>query len=170
MSVRARGRGGRSGSGLKLPAGLWLALGLAVLTGCYRYLPPQVAPEPGDRVRIELNDQGRVQLANAIGPEIGRIEGVLDSESDSAVVLRVAQVWGEYGGLTKWEGERVSFSKAYIRDMRERKLSTARTVVAVAALTVGVVTFVLTRNLLGFGETSSGPNPGGGGGGSGGSQ
>jgi hypothetical protein len=169
VSGSGGGGGLRSRSALRRPVRLWLALGMAVLPGCYRYLPPQATPEPGERVRIELNDLGRLRMADSLGPEAGRVEGVLESKSDSLVVLRVAQVWGEYGGLAKWDGERVSFRQEYIRDMRERRFSPTRTVIVAVAVTAGLVTFVVTRNFLGFGSVFGGGG-GGGGGGSGGTQ
>lgn len=139
----------------------WLALAPVALPGCYRYGPLQAVPEPGEQVQIELSDAGRVRMVSSVGSEIGRVDGVLESKSDSSLVVRVSQTWGEYGGLTRWDGERVTFRPEYIRTLRERRFSTTRTVILVATLSAGFVVFIATRSLLGFGSESQPPAGGG---------
>lgn len=140
-----------------------LALAPAVLPACYHYVPLQSDPAPGIGVEVELNDLGRVDMQNAVGPEAGTIQGVIESRSDTGFVVSVTQVTGEYGGITKWGGERVAIRPEYVRSMRERQFSTSRTVIASVAAGGAVVVFALTRSLLGFGGKPSTP-PGGGGG------
>ncbi len=142
----------------------WLALAPFVLSGCYTYVPLRTtaSPEPGDRIQIELNDAGRVGMTDAIGPEVGKVEGTLESASDSEVVLRVGQVWGEYGGVSRWEGERVAFKQAYIRSLNERRFSALRTAIVATLVSGGIVAFIATRSLLGIG-TEPGQTGGSGG-------
>jgi hypothetical protein len=139
----------------------WLAVATVALPGCYKYTALQAAAQPGVQVQIELNDAGRVGMASSVGPEIGRVDGVLESSSDSSLVVRVSQTWGEYGGLTRWDGERVAFRPEYIRTLRERRFSTTRTAILAATVSAGVVAFLATRNLLGFGSESQPPSNGG---------
>jgi hypothetical protein len=141
----------------RLARGL-LALAPAVLPACYHYVPLRSAAEPGVQVQVELNDLGRVGLTDAVGPEAGKIDGVLESSSDSGMVVRVAQIEGEYGGVTRWEGERVAIRQEFIRTLRRREFSATRTAVVAAAAGAGIVVFVTTRNLLGIGGSSSNNN------------
>lgn len=142
----------------------WLALAPFMLSGCYSFVPLSTAasPEPGQQIQIELNDAGRVGMVNALGPEVAKVEGALESASDSQVVIKVAQVWGEYGGASRWEGEQVAFKQEYIRTVRERRFSTTRTAILAASVGAGVVAFIATRNLLGIG-IDPGPTSGSGG-------
>jgi hypothetical protein len=72
--------------------------------------------------------------------------------------MRVSQVLGEYGGVTKWEGELVSIRPEYVRSLRERKFSATRTAVLAVAASAGLVAFVATRDLLGLGGSPSSNN------------
>jgi hypothetical protein len=134
------------------------ALASAALPACYHYVPIQAAPEPGVQVEVELNDAGRVGMVGAVGAEIGSIQGVLESRSDTGLVVRVAQVLGEFGGVTRWEGEAVAIRPGYVRSLRERRFSATRTAVLAAAAGAGFVVFVVSRNLLGFGGAPSSTN------------
>lgn len=152
---------------LRRPGPKWLmVLTPFVLLGCYSYVPLRTAasPEPGEHVQIELNDAGRVGMADALGPEMAKVEGTLESASDSQLVVKVAQVWGEYGGVSRWEGERVAFKPEYIRTLGERRFSPVRTAILAATVGAGAVAFIATRDLLGigFGPGSSGNSGGSG--------
>lgn len=138
-----------------------LALAPAVLPACYHYVPLQSDPAPGIGVEVELNDLGRVEMQSAVGPEAGSIQGVIESRSDTGFVVSVTQVTGEYGGITKWGGERVAVRPEYVRSMRERQFSTTRTVIASVAAGGAVVAFALTRSLLGIGGKPSSSGNGG---------
>ncbi len=143
-----------------------MALASFLLSGCYTYVPvfSAAAPQPGEQIQIELSDAGRVGMTEALGPEVGKVQGTLVSASDSDVVMKVGQVWGEYGGVSRWEGEQVAFRTPYIRSLRQRRFSTVKTAVATALIGAGVVAFIATRNLLGIGtapgETGSGSGTG----------
>ena len=132
-----------------------LALAPVALPACYHYVATETALDRGVQVEVELNDAGRVGMTNAVGPEIGSIQGVVDSRSDSGMVVRVAQVLGEYGGVTRWEGELVAIKPDYIRSVRERRFSATRTAVLAVAASAGFVAFVVTRDLLGIGGSAS---------------
>jgi hypothetical protein len=143
-----------------------LALAPAALPACYHYIPLQSSPAPGIEIQVELNDLGRVGMAEAVGPGVRKIEGLLESSADSGSVIRVARVEGEDGVVTRWEGERVAIKAQYIRTVRERRFSAGRTAIAAAIVTAGATAFVFTRDLLGSGNSPShGPGDTGAGGG-----
>ncbi len=144
--------------------GCLLALAPAVVPGCYYYVPMQSAPAPGVAVEVQLNDTGRVGMASAVGPEAGSIQGVVASNTDTGFVVLVSKVLGEYGGVAKWEGEAVSIRPEYVRSMRERKFSKARTALVAIVATAGFVAFAASRNLLGLGGAASSSDSTGGGG------
>jgi hypothetical protein len=159
----AKGRGSVVRMMLRRLAWGGLSLAPAVLPACYHYVPVESAPSPGVGVEVELNDVGRVGMESAVGPEVGVIQGVLESRSDTDLVVRVTQTLGEYGGVTRWEGERVAIRPDYVRTMRQRRFSTTRTVVVATAAGAGLLAFALTRDLLGFGGAPSSSTPTGGG-------
>jgi hypothetical protein len=136
----------------RVPLGLFL---VPLLAGCYvnrPYAELRPEPAPGTRLVIELTDAGRVAMAPQVGPDIGRVEGALVQRSDSQYVLGVAKVFGLYGTLQKWEGERMAFPTAYVRRLYERRLSLGRTVALAGGAAVAFVTFALTTSLLGSGN------------------
>jgi hypothetical protein len=155
VSAGVKGRGWGVRMMLRRLARGSLALAPAVLPACYHYVPVESSPAPGVRVEVQLNDAGRVGMESAVGPEVGTIQGVLESSSDTGFVVRLTQVWGEYGGVTKWEGEPVAIRPNYVRSMRERRFSTTRTVIVATATGAGFLAFALTRDLLGFGAAPS---------------
>ena len=137
---------------------LWTLVIVPALVGCYSYVPlggtrPETAP--GARVAIELTDEGRVGMAPQVGPEADRIEGKVLAQSDSAYELGVSMLIGLYGAESKWSGEKVAVRKEYVRRLTVRRFSAWRTAVAVGSVSAAVLTFVLTRSLLGGG---SGPD------------
>jgi hypothetical protein len=128
-----------------------LALAPAAAAGCYSYVPLDSAPAPGIGVQVDLNDVGRVDLASAVGPDVNSLIGVIESTSDTGFVVRVAQVVGEYGGVTRWEGERIAIKPSDVRSIGARRFSVGRTAVATALAGAGFVAFVMSENLSGAG-------------------
>jgi hypothetical protein len=109
-------------------------------------------------VVFELNDRGRHELQNNIGPEVASIEGTLRSATDSQFVLSVIAVKGIYGSYSKWTGEQVTIRPEHVRYVRERRYSSGRTFALAGAVASGTLAFIVTRGLLG-GATP--PDPGG---------
>jgi hypothetical protein len=139
----------RSASALCLSA-------LAGLTaGCYAYIPPSTTPAPGTVVALDLNDRGRVALGDSIGASADRIEGLLESSSDSSYVLRVKSVRYTNGETNRWTNEPLSVRTDLVRHLTERRLSRQRTMIAVGGTAALVLGFALTRDIFGIG----GPEP-----------
>lgn len=145
-------------------SGLGVVLLAALVAGCYEYTPVVTAPAPGSTLALDLNDQGRVGMRSAIGPEIARVEGALVGASDSVYELRVSQTLGLYGVRSRWGGEAVSLPREYVGVVSEKRLSRQRTFVAVLGGVAAAMAFVMTRDLFGLGGEKGNTVPGGGGG------
>jgi len=145
-------------------AGAWMvrplargcfALALAALPACYHYVPLESAPAPGVSVEVTLNDAGRVGMTNSVGSEVGAIQGIVKSRSDSGLVVSVQKVLGEYGGVSQWEGELVAIRPEYVRTIGERQFSATRTAMLAVVAGAGAIAFIASRNLLGLGGAPS---------------
>ena len=130
--------------------GVMMAASPVMLGGCYQYTYPTSAPVPGDRVSLELNDQGRAALAEHVGPGIARVEGWLTSVEDSAYTLRVERTIGVTGATVPWNGELAVIGKGFVGVTRDKQFSMSRTIALTGALAAGFV-MVATR---GFGLAS----------------
>jgi hypothetical protein len=145
------------------PRAATAALAAAALAGCYTYVPLQQAPaRPAPPLDFELDDAGRQVLADQIGPESAHVEGRLLQTTDGAFMVSVSQVVTTRGQVFHWNGERVALPQQYVRQVRERRFSARRTVVAAAAAVTPFLAFVVTRNFLvgGAGETDQKPGSG----------
>lgn len=148
-------------------AGRWAALryraraGLLVLglSGCYVYRPLYTAPQPGMRVVLDINDRGRLELEQRIGPDVASVEGLLRSNVDSLLVVSIVETRGLYGSRTRWSGEPVEFRPYQVRLLRERRYSKPHTFALVTALASSTVAFIATRGLFGLGG-GNGPGSG----------
>jgi len=136
-----------------------VGLAPAALAGCYTYAYAPASSAPGQYVSLDLNDRGRVALEESVGPEIARVEGVLTGEDDSTLSLNVRRTEGLRGEIVKWNGESLTVRRELVSLLRERHLSTARTVALAGTVAVGVGAFVASRGLLGsaVGETQGPP-------------
>ena len=142
-----------------------IALGLLFLqlTGCYQYVPVGTPQLPaGALVSVGLNDRGRVELAERIGPGVRSLGGAVVTTTDSAMVLAVSTVdYMDVPVPVRWNGERVLLSRGFLNEVRERRLSRSRSLIMAAVLTIGAA-LVSTLALTGFGSNSDSGGPGGG--------
>jgi hypothetical protein len=119
---------------------------------------------PGLHVALDISDQGRVGLANQLGPGVTRIEGLITSADSEAYVISIAEISTIGGGSAKWTGERVSIRPQYISGVETREFSRSRTMLAIGAAALAIGLFIVTRSLVGGGYS---PDTGGTGGGQG---
>ena len=138
---------------------IWCCAAVLPFGACYRYRPVVAPPEPGTRVALELNDRGRVGVADSLGPELTHVEGELVSRTDSLYLLHVLSVRDIRGGRTRWRGEPASVRQEFVKDVTVRELSKQRTAMLVGGVVVATVAFVISRDLFGLG---SGGDDGGG--------
>ena len=136
--------------------GLSLCFASALVQGCYVYTPIVGHPAPATYVALDLTDRGRVGLGDLIGPAATRVDGILQSETDSAYALSVASVAYLTGQSNRWSGEPLTVRKDFIGSLRERKFSRSRTALATGGAVGGILVFALTRGLFGFGGGGSG--------------
>ena len=138
--------------------------GLLVLTlfacGCYTTVPAASAPTPGQVLVMELNDQGRVALGPSIGPSATKVEGMLDSRTDSAYVMKVQSVVYMNGSNQRWTNEPLTIQSDLVRELRERKFSPMRSALLAAGTVGATVAFIASRGLLGLGTPDREKGPG----------
>jgi hypothetical protein len=136
-----------------------LALALGAVQGCYTYTPVITSQPPGTVLAFDINDRGRVELGDLVGPSAARIEGRLRSEDDTVYVVNVSSVTYLHGQTNQWAGETLTIRKTGVAGVREREFSASRTALAAGAAIGGVVAFIVSRDLFGFGP---GPREGNG--------
>ena len=144
--------------------GLFRAAALGLLAGfsagCYSTVPVASTPQPGQVLVMDLTDQGRVTLGPTVGPSVQRIEGLLDSRTDSAYVVKVASVVYLNGTNNRWTNEPLTIQTALVRDVREKRFSRSRTGMLVAGVAAASVAFIASRGLLGLGTPDRDKGPG----------
>ena len=136
---------------------------LGVSSGCYVYPPVVTTPTPGEELRLDLNDKGRVAMGPVIGASAMNVEGVLKSPPDTAYVLGVRYVTDLRGQANKWNGEPVTVPRDFVANTTQRTLSKSRTWLTLAGAAAVVAAVVVSYNLAGSGNAP--PEGGGGGGG-----
>lgn len=131
-------------------------------SGCYTTVPVASTPRPGHILVMELNDRGRVALGPSIGDAATKVEGLLDSRTDSAYVVKVKSVVYMNGSNTRWTDEPLTVQSDLVRELRERKFSPTRTALLAGGAAGAVVAFFASLGVLGFGtpDTQKGPGDG----------
>ena len=140
------------------------AVGAALLlAGCYTYQPlPAPVPESGTRVAARLTEEGSVELASLLGPEVTQVEGQVMGADSLALRLAILQVANRRGLEATWGGEEVQLPRTSVAVLSQRRLSIGGTVLLGGAA-VGGLYFVY--RLLGGPGVLEGSGGGGGGGG-----
>jgi hypothetical protein len=137
---------------------------LGFSNGCYVYKPLTSAPVPGSIVSFLVTDVGRVGLAASAGPSAQKLEGVVQSENDSAYVLSMRSVTYANGQINQWSGEKLVVGKQYVTNARERSFSKSRTALVTVGVAAALFGFIYSRGLFGLGSESDkakGEDPGG---------
>lgn len=120
------------------------------LTGCYSHARVDAAAPPVGRVvAAEITDQGRVALADSLGPSPDRVEGRLVSATDSTLTMAVSAVRTLRGERTPWTGEAVTLRRSSVGQLTERRLSVGQSVLAGAVAVGGAVALALTLGIAG---------------------
>jgi hypothetical protein len=143
---------------------LVLALLLVVLAGCHSYRRMESpAPMRGEQLRIELTDQGSVDVTGQVGPRAITIFGRLTESSGDSLAVAVTGVERRTGTTEIWQGERVSLGRSSIASISRQAISWRRTSLLVAA---GVAAYFLLagfgdwEGLVGGGKNGGGPPSG----------
>ncbi len=129
-------------------------------SGCYSTVPAATAPIPGQVLVVDLNDKGRVALGPSIGSSATKVEGLLDSRTDSTYVVKVQSVVYMNGTSQRWTDEPLTIQTDLVRELRERKFSRSRSALFAAGSVGTIVAFIATRSLLGIGSPERENRPG----------
>jgi len=117
------------------------ALLLAVLlSGCYTVRPlPSPEPDPGTRVRAQLTQAGTAELAPLIGPQVVRVEGIVDQARPEAWQLFLISVEQADGQEVFWNREPILFPREAIANAHERQLDRTRSFLVAGGITAGAI-------------------------------
>jgi hypothetical protein len=131
-----------------------------VLSGCYVTVPvTQSRLQPGDRVRVQLTEQGADDLARYLGPNVATVDGRLLQNSDGALALSVTTVATRSGDEQFWKGEQVSIPRGTVANISARKLSIWRSGLIGAAVLASVASIGLVSGSSSGGGRGGTPPP-----------
>lgn len=121
----------------------------AVLTasqGCYSYYPAELARiQPGEQVRVVLEDSGYRRLAPGAAPESApELEGDLRSVTEDSVALSVWIGQAYRGTPFQTAQQRVSLARDVVVRFERREISLGRTALAAAGV-VGAVAYLISK-------------------------
>jgi hypothetical protein len=149
--------GFRPATGVTRPGLLCLGVIIALLSGCYEYLPVSATPElTGREVQLSLTDSGSAVLAPLVGYGIEAVDGTLVSDSDMRYRVAVTSIRRRDGQESDWNGESVNIPHSVVSTIMERRFSRARSTLFAAATTMAMV---VARRA--FGGTGGATTPGG---------
>lgn len=140
-----------------------LALVGVAATGCHEYVPVSTYPTAKPQtVEVLLNERGRADFVNRLGPDALSFVGTLVSRKDTMSTVRVQEVTYINRSTIQWSGEQMEVTDGQIRDVRARRISRGKTFMALAAGGGGILLFILTRTITGGGNVGTpggGPSP-----------
>jgi len=120
-----------------------------------------MTPRPGSQtVELLLNERGRADFVNTLGPDAISLEGTLVDRKDSVITVNVQSVRYISQSTTKWAGERLVVTSGQLRDIRNKRFSVGKTGIAVATSVGALLVFIVSRSLGGGGDSSP-PGSGG---------
>jgi hypothetical protein len=127
------------------------AFGVA-LAGCYTLQPAARPTAPADvRYAFDINDEGRVALGGAMGPEIAQVEGRVIGVDSAEMNVAVSAVRLLNGTEQVWRGESVRIKKEYVKSAYERRFSSGRTLAFAASVVGSVAAVFVGQSLIGSG-------------------
>ncbi|MDB4887464.1 MAG: hypothetical protein JWN79_2902 [Gemmatimonadetes bacterium] len=129
------------------------------LAGCYTTRPVTTAPAPGATVLLDLTDVARVQFGERIGASAARIEGVVQSQNDTAYVINISSVSYLDGRTNKWSGEPFTVPAQLVSRAQLREFSRSRTSLLSAGIAAALVVVFATTQFLGLGGAEKTPIP-----------
>src|SRR5918999_6536578 len=137
-----------------------VVLMVALLAGCHSYRRMESpAPARGAQLRVELTDQGSVDITSQVGPRAANIFGRLTESSGDSLALAVTGVERRSGITEIWQGERVSLGRSSIASISRQAISWRRTSLVLAA---GVAASFLLAGIGGWEGLVGGGKDGGG--------
>jgi len=134
---------------------------LVIVGGCYSYVAVGgTTPSDGADVQFELAAPRDVVLQDVTVHGITALQGRLLGASSDSVALAVVRLWGLEGRSYEATRIGVSLPRQDIATVREKRISPARSGLAIAAGSAGVVGMILgVRGLFGSGGGTTRPPP-----------
>lgn len=149
-----------------------VGLALGIVTGsnaaCYAYTPLRTgAMQSGDRVSLQVTDEGRVAMREQVGSGVDRIDGIYMETRGEEYIVRVSRVRTIRGTASHWSGEPVRVPLSAVARLDGRYFSRQKTLLATGIAVGAVAVLLLASSLAGFGFDSDRPPEGPPGGGNG---
>ncbi len=128
--------------------------------GCYN-IHPVTTPEAavGARVVATLTDAGSVGIASQVGPRVVEVEGVIQQMTADTLQLGVVRTIDRSDMESLWNGEMVRIPVAGIGSLRERQLSTRKSVMAAALIVAGALLLAAAASGVGVFDGGGPPTP-----------
>jgi hypothetical protein len=128
--------------------------------GCYN-VRPVATPDAGvgSRVVAMLTDAGSVGVAGQVGPRVVEVEGVIQQMTADTLQLGVVRTIDRSDIESLWNGETVRIPVSGIQSLRERQLSTRKSVLAAALIVVGALLLAAAASGLGVFDGDGGGQP-----------
>lgn len=139
-----------------------LSLVVPAIAACYSTVPLQPAPAPGTVVLLDLNDRGRAELGDRIGPGATTIEATLDARTDTAMTVRVSAVHYLNGQTNAWTGEPMTIPERLVGQSWQRNFSRGRAAVLGTAVAGALILLIKNTSFLGGSSGGTRSDPGGG--------
>jgi len=129
------------------------------LGACFRHAPADFATVPtGAQLLVTINDRGRTELREVLGPGAERVDGRLLSHTDDEIVLSVTSVrHADLREPVQWSGDAVTIPRDMVGPVQERSLDRNRSWLVGGLLVVGAV-IASTISLTGRGGGGNGDN------------
>jgi hypothetical protein len=141
---------------------VWTALllvGATPLAGCYTTRSVNSAPVPGTTVLLDLTDRGRTELGDRIGPSAARVDGVVQTQSDTMYVLHVSSVTYLNGQSNKWSGEPLTVPASLVSRARLREFSRSRTTAVGLGIAAALAAVFMNADFFGSSGPDKQPDP-----------
>ncbi len=130
----------------------------ASLSACYTYVPvhSDAPAASAEVVRVELTDQGTVDLTQSLGASVQFVEGPVTQMSSTTLEMQVASLRRRGETLFKdWTGDKLTIPASNIRGVEVKTMDRRRTTAAVVGATATAVAIVIiaakATNLFGGG-------------------
>jgi hypothetical protein len=142
----------------RVTAGM-VAILFANLTACTEYVPVRgaVAAGPASQVRVTLTDEGTIDVAPRLGLRAERLEGVLQSMSDSSLTLMVRKVSRQGGIEDTYAGEQILLPRRDFDAVETGKTAVSRSILLTGAIIAGAL--LVARGAGDFSGGKSGGTP-----------
>jgi hypothetical protein len=133
----------------------------ANLLACTEYIPVRGALDVGSapEVRVDLSDQGRLNVSQSIGPRVNRLEGVLQSMNDSSLTLSVRKVQREGGIEDSYQDLQLTLSSRDYDTLEKGRVSKPRSLLLAGSIIVSAFLIARGAGDISGGRTGGPPPP-----------